>query len=104
MESKQVENRFLKGFQDGIPIGLGYLSVSVAFGIMAVSAGLPIWAAVVISMLNVTSAGQFAGLPLLVAASSPVEMALTQFVINLFAISINHSAITISPKNLSRIE
>ena len=29
---------------------------------MAVTGGLPVWAAVAISMTNVTSAGQFAGL------------------------------------------
>lgn len=76
-------NRFRDGLRDGVPIGLGYLSVSFTFGIMAVAAGLPIWAAVVISMLNVTSAGQFAGLPLLAASGSCIEMALTQLVINL---------------------
>ena len=63
--SPPLENRFRTGLRDGVPIALGYLSVSFTFGIMAVAAGLPVWAAVVISMLNVTSAGQFAGLPLL---------------------------------------
>ncbi len=78
----RLENSFRTGLKDGVPIGLGYLSVSFTFGIMAVGAGLPIWAAVLVSMLNVTSAGQFAGLPLL-AAGSCIEMALTQFVINI---------------------
>jgi predicted branched-subunit amino acid permease len=50
---------------------------------MAVAAGLPVWAAVLVSMLNVTSAGQFAGLPLLAASGSCIEMALTQFIINM---------------------
>ena len=53
---------FKRGLVDGIPIGLGYLSVSVTFGIMAVNSGLPIWQAVLISMTNLTSAGQFAGI------------------------------------------
>lgn len=56
---------FQKGLRDGVPIGLGYLSVSVTFGVMAVAAGLPVWAAVLISMTNLTSAGQFAGLSLI---------------------------------------
>ncbi len=76
-------NSFRLGLKDGIPIGLGYLSVSFTFGMMAVAAGLPIWAAVLISMLNVTSAGQFAGLPLLAMPGSCIEMALTQFIINI---------------------
>ena len=54
-----VQNSFWAGFHDGVPIGLGYLSVSVTFGMMAVTGGLPVWAAVAISMTNVTSAGQF---------------------------------------------
>ncbi|MBR3638147.1 MAG: AzlC family ABC transporter permease, partial [Lachnospiraceae bacterium] len=55
-------NSFKKGFTDGIPIGLGYLSVSLTFGIMAATAGFNVWQAVLISMLNLTSAGQFAGI------------------------------------------
>ena len=39
-----------RGVQDGIPIALGYLSVSFAFGIMAVSAGLKAWQAILISV------------------------------------------------------
>lgn len=76
-------NSFKKGFTDGIPIGLGYLSVSLTFGIMAATAGFNVWQAVLISMLNLTSAGQFAGITVMVAGGSLVEMALTQFVINL---------------------
>ena len=82
-ETMPTNNRFSKGLRDGVPIGLGYLSVSFTFGMMAVGAGLPVWAAVLISMVNVTSAGQFAGLSLLTAGAPCFEMALTQLVINL---------------------
>lgn len=78
-----VQNSFWAGFHDGVPIGLGYLSVSVTFGMMAVTGGLPVWAAVAISMTNVTSAGQFAGLSLIFGGGTLFETALTQFVINL---------------------
>lgn len=74
---------YLRGFKDGIPIGLGYLSVSFTFGMMAVNMGIPIWAAVLISMTNLTSAGQFAGIGLIVAGTSFLEMAATQLIINL---------------------
>lgn len=76
-------NSFRKGLADGVPIGLGYLSVSLTFGIMAVSNGFTVWQAVLISMANLTSAGQFAGITVMAAAGSLIEMALTQFVINL---------------------
>lgn len=74
---------FKKGIKDGIPIGLGYLAVSFTFGMMSVSSGLSIWQAVLISLTNLTSAGQFAGLDIIVAGGSYWEMALTQLVINL---------------------
>lgn len=74
---------FGKGLKDGIPIGLGYFSVSFSFGIMVVSKGLTWWEALLISMANVTSAGQFAGLSVMVASGTLVEMAVTQFVINI---------------------
>lgn len=74
---------FRKGLTDGVPIGLGYFSVSFTFGILAISNGLYVWEAVLISMTNLTSAGQFAGMTVMAQAGSLVEMALTQFVINL---------------------
>lgn len=78
-----VQNSFSRGVRDGIPIALGYVSVSFTFGMMAVAQGLPVWFAVAISMTNLTSAGQFAGLSLIVSGASLVEMALTQLTINL---------------------
>ena len=57
----EKQNDIKRGLRDGIPIALGYLSVSFAFGIMAVSEGLTAWQAILISVANVTSAGQFAG-------------------------------------------
>lgn len=82
MDNTQIQNSFKKGLKDGLPIGLGYFSVSFTFGMMAVSAGIPVWAAVLISMTNLTSAGQFAGLLIIAGAGSLVEMAMTQLVIN----------------------
>ncbi|MBE6885151.1 MAG: AzlC family ABC transporter permease [Ruminococcaceae bacterium] len=78
-----IQNSFSKGLKDGIPIALGYLSVSFTFGITAVLQGLPVWFALAISMTNVTSAGQFAGIGLMTAGASFLEMALTQLTINL---------------------
>ncbi len=75
--------RFIAGLKHGLPIGLGYLSVSFTFGMMAVSEGLSIGQAVLISLTNVTSAGQLAGLSLMVAGAPLIEMALTQLIINL---------------------
>ena len=78
-----MNREFLKGVNHGIPIGLGYLSVAFTFGMKAVADGLDPAQALLISMTNVTSAGQFAGLPLILAQASMIELALTQLVINL---------------------
>lgn len=74
---------FLQGIRHGIPIALGYLSVSFAFGIQAVAGGLSPLQAVLISMMNVTSAGQLAGLTLMLQGGSLMQMALSQLTINL---------------------
>ena len=74
---------FRRGMYHGIPIGLGYLSVSFGFGIMAVKAGLTTLAAAVISASNLTSAGQAAGVGIIAAGGTLLEMALVQLTINL---------------------
>ena len=74
---------FVKGIRHGIPIALGYLSVSFAFGMKAVGDGLSWLQAVLISATNLTSAGQMAGLPLMLGGATLTEMALTQLTINL---------------------
>ncbi len=74
---------YKEGLRDGVPIGLGYLSVSFGFGIAVVAGGLSPLVAILISMTNLTSAGQLAGLGIILAGGGMVEMALTQLVINI---------------------
>lgn len=80
---KTKENTFLSGIIDAIPIFLGYLSVSFAFGIFAVENSMTVLEALVISMTNVTSAGQLAAVPIIATGGTLIELAVTQFVINL---------------------
>jgi len=82
MNAKE-NNNFSKGIIDGMPICLGYLSVAFAFGIFAVDSGLSIWETLLISMTNVTSAGQLAGVPIITAGGTLLELAVAQLVINL---------------------
>lgn len=74
---------FKRGIKDGMPIAVGYLSVSFGFGLMVVSEGFPVLVAAIISMTNLTSAGQVAGLAVIAAGGTYAEMALTQLIINL---------------------
>ena len=74
-----MEN-YKRGLTAGIPIALGYLSVSLLW-IMAVSYGLSWWQAVLISMTTVTSAGQFAGIGIMMHPGQYFQMLISQITI-----------------------
>lgn len=75
-------NSFMKGIKDGLPICIGYFAVSFAFGISAARSGLSWLEALLISMTNLTSAGQVAGTPVIAGGGTLVELAVSQLVIN----------------------
>lgn len=72
-----------RGLLAGIPIALGYLSVSFTFGLIAITYGLTIWEATLISLTTVTSAGQFAGVQMMTTPGLWVDMLISQFTINI---------------------
>lgn len=78
-----LERNFLRGLNHGLPIGLGYLSVSFGFGILAVKNGLSVFQSSVISASNLTSAGQAAGVEIIAAGGALLEMILVQLTINI---------------------
>lgn len=78
-----MHKSFKKGLYDGVPIGLGYFSVAFGFGILAVNLKISAFYAWLISAVNLTSAGQVAGVEIIAACGTLTEMALTQLVINL---------------------
>ncbi len=73
---------FFKGIKAGLPVCAGYFSVSFGFGSMAVAQGLSILHSILISATNLTSAGQFAGLTVIVSGATVLELILTQLIIN----------------------
>lgn len=76
-------NDFKTGLRDGLPICFGYLAVSFSFGMFALSSGLSILEATLISLTNLTSAGQLAGVPIIAGGGLLLELALAQLIINL---------------------
>lgn len=80
---KQTKLTFFKGFRDGLPILLGYLSVAFAFGMLGSERGLPIWAPTVISMTSFTGTGQFVGVTLFSSGIALTEITLTILIINI---------------------
>ena len=74
---------FKRGLIHGFPIALGYLAVSISFGVSAVSMGLSVLEALFISMVNMTSAGQLAGAPIIATGGNIFGLGLGQLFINL---------------------
>lgn len=83
MTNTKSQNSYTYGLGKGLPIALGYLSVSFGFGITAVGMGIKPIQTILISMTNLTSAGQVAGIGIIAALGTIIEMILCQLVINI---------------------
>lgn len=83
MYNGHVMKEIKRGMKNGIPIALGYLSVSFSFGAIAVSMGFSVIQAVLISLLNLTSAGQFASLGIIAGQGTYLEMAIVELTVNI---------------------
>lgn len=75
-------NDFKRGVKRGIPVAIGYFPVAFSFGVLCVNAGLPLFMATIISLTNLTSSGQFAGVSLIEASATYFEISLTLLMIN----------------------
>ena len=73
---------FSNGIRDGIPIALGYFAVSFTLGIAAKNAGFTPLQAMIVSMTNNASAGEYAGFTLISAGAGYLELALMMLVAN----------------------
>lgn len=73
---------FRHGCRDGVPIMLGYLTVSFTFGVSCVAKGFVWWMPLLCSLSNFTGTGQFAGMDIIAAAGSVAELVATMLVIN----------------------
>jgi 4-azaleucine resistance transporter AzlC len=100
-------SEFNYGFKKGLPIALGYIPVSFTFGIIAVNGGIPVWLAILISLSNLTSSGQFAGTALIIANATLIEITLTTFIINirymLMSLSLSQKIVQNMPASLRSI-
>ena len=72
----------LKGLRDGVPISLGYFAVSFSLGIAARSAGFTAFQALLMSLFNNASAGEFAAFTLVGAGAGYLEVAMMTLVTN----------------------
>lgn len=77
------DNKYVRGLMTGKSIGLGYIPVSFTFGLVAVQMGFDPWVAVFISLTNLASAGQFAGIRMISGGAAAIELAMTIIVVNI---------------------
>lgn len=80
--NEKKKQLFIEGMKASIPIASGYFAVSAAYGMAAIVQGMSVTQAVMTSLTNLTSAGQFSGTTLICAQASLIELVLTQLVIN----------------------
>lgn len=76
------KTEFLSGLRDSLPVGIGYFAVSFGFGISALSLGIKVFYATLMSLTNLTSAGQFAAISVIAASAPVINMIITEAVIN----------------------
>lgn len=72
-----------RAVKTGLPIGLGYWAVSFAFGLSAAQNGISPLTAALISLTNLSSSGQFAGLTVLSAHGGMGELFVSVLIVNL---------------------
>ena len=82
MKNTNLTN-YREGLRDGIPIALGYLAVSFTLGIAARNLHIRALPATIMSLVNFTSAGEFAALGIISAGAPYLEMIISQAIINL---------------------
>ena len=73
---------YREGLHDGIPTGLGYFAVAFSLGIICRSSGFSVFQGFLASLLNNTSAGEFAAITLIGAGASYMEIALVTLIAN----------------------
>ena len=76
------DSDFFRGVRSGIPVFIGYFSAAIAFGLLAVTAGLSVWEATLFSLVSSTGAGQFMSINLMMLGVSAAEAVFSVFLLN----------------------
>lgn len=79
---KENKSGFITGMRDGIPIMLGYITVSFTLGIAMKKAGITPFQGFLMSLANLASAGEYAGLQVILSHGGYLQMALMTLVAN----------------------
>ncbi|WP_456275958.1 AzlC family ABC transporter permease [Bacillus sp. AK128] len=74
---------FTYGLQAGITIGIGYMPIALAFGLLAKATGLTVTETFLMSLLVFAGASQYMSLSLLSLGTGAFEIVLTTFIVNI---------------------
>lgn len=95
---KDLRTDYLRGFVAGIPIILGYFFVAIGVGVYAVQNGMTPFQAALMSLTNLTSAGEISAVSVFGENGGYVQLVIAQVVINIrYALM----AISLSQKRFS---
>ncbi len=94
MDKTKNSNDYVRGLKDGIPIGIGYIPLTIACGIAASKAGLNFFISQLLAVMIYSGSGQATAIKLFESGETSILMyALTLFVMNcrymLFSISLS---------------
>ncbi len=76
------KDKFLEGLKDGLPIGLGYLTVSFGIGISCHNVGMNALQGFLLSFLNNASAGEYGGITVIAEDAGMITIILMMCIIN----------------------
>lgn len=92
------EKGFKTGAKDALPTALGYISIGIAFGVVAASAGLSALEVGLMSLLIYGGSAQFAMVAMIVSGADLLTITLTVFLVNLRNMLMSLHATTIFTK------
>lgn len=79
----EYNETFLQGLRDGLPVFLGYFSISIAFGLLSLSSGFSLYEAILMSMIVFAGASQFMAVQMAASGAGTVEIVISTLLVNL---------------------
>ena len=89
-----IADQLKRGIRSGLPIGMGYFPIAIAFGALANQAGLSWLEATSMSLFVYAGASQFVGVSMLLSGAGAAQIITTTFFLNLrhliMSLAVNH--------------
>ena len=83
VENQQKKRTFWSGVLQGIPIALGYIPISFAYGVLAQNNGLSLFNTVTMSIIVFAGSAQLIAVSLFASGASFLSIVVTTFIVNL---------------------